>query len=416
MAKTVNTMANDGGGTGFYRGAIATPSTFPYTTAADTAAAALPATTIGTVNRAPGLSMVDNVTGNSNGTVYDQIANGKTGYEAVAAQPEAAATGVQTTPTAGAVTGSGTGAVTGGANTNTGEASDTATDAGTPANGYVGTVLPGVTDLTAYQEELYAKQQEAKLAALERTYMAQLAELDKQAATVPQYYYEAGRQVTGQNAREQQAMNEQFAAMGLNTGAAGQAALAQNAVYQGNIAGIKQAEANALAEIEADRTALAMDYQAQIREAILNNESEKAAALYEEMLRQDEYMVSNAIAQAQLDMQTYQIQTEAADKELAQLEERAATMAALGDYSLYKYLGYTDEQIAALSAAYNAKNYSYGGSEALTAPQLGTEATNVYNAITRGDDSVTASLLEYYLKSNRISADEAEYLFALTGV
>lgn len=232
--------------------------------------------------------------------------------------------------------------------------------------------LVSATDQSDYIRAMYEAQRDARLAALETAYNQSLAALEKQAATIPQYYYEAGRQTAGLNAREVQAMNERFNAAGLNTGASGQGALAQNAVFQGNMAGIRQAEANALAEVEADRAALAMQYQNEIKEAILNNESEKAAALYAEMIRVDESIVDTAYRQAGIDMTAQEFQfgvdkynqgradEKAADEE-AKLEERAAALASIGDFSLYKYLGYTDDEIAKISAAWQTANAPTGG-------------------------------------------------------
>lgn len=316
--------------------------------------------------RAPGLSMVENALGNPNGTVYDQVMNGRPGYTPPA----------ETTPNTG-----GNGIIGGGVavSPTPGTPSTPSTPSpsvptpsvpSVPSGGgisYQPSTLPTATDKSDYLNELYAQKQAAELAALERAYQQQIAALEQEAAKLPQIYYEAGRQVTGNNARERQAMQEMMVASGLNTGASGQAALAQNAVYQGNMAAVSQAEAQALADVEADRTALAMDYQNQIKEAILNNEADRALALYNEMIRVDESIVDTALKQAQLNAQAYQYQQEAeryerewaqkqADRELAALEERAATMAALGDFSLFKALGYTDAEIAALTNAWQTEN------------------------------------------------------------
>jgi hypothetical protein len=221
--------------------------------------------------------------------------------------------------------------------------------------------------MSNYINEMYSKQREAQLAALESGYNQQMAALDAAASNIPQQYYEAGRQQAGQNALDAKAMNERLMASGLNTGAAGQAALAQNAVNQGNMARIRQAEADALAEVEQQRASTSVAYQDAIKEAILNNDTQKALALYQEAQRVDESMVNTALKQAELDRMEYEYQREAemqaqerADKkakeDLAALEKRAATMASIGDFSLYQYLGYSPEQITALGNAYIAAN------------------------------------------------------------
>lgn len=227
--------------------------------------------------------------------------------------------------------------------------------------------LVSATDQSDYIRAMYEAQRDARLAALETAYNQSLAALEKQAATIPQYYYEAGRQTAGLNAREVQAMNERFNAAGLNTGASGQGALAQNAVFQGNMAGIRQAEANALAEVEADRAALAMQYQNEIKEAILNNESEKAAALYAEMIRVDESIVDTAYRQAGIDMTAQEFQFDvdtynqgradaAAEEQRSALEKKAQVLAAYGDFSGFRELGYPESVINAMQAEWNAEN------------------------------------------------------------
>lgn len=227
--------------------------------------------------------------------------------------------------------------------------------------------LSGATDMSDYINEMYSRQREAQLAALESGYNQQMAAIDAAASNIPQQYYEAGRQQAGQNALDTKAMNERLVASGLNTGSAGQAALAQSAVNQGNMAKIRQAEADAKAEVEQKRASTAIAYQDAIKEAMLNNDTQKAIALYQEAQRVDESMVNTALKQAELDRMEYEYQQEAqmqaqerADKkakeDLAALEKRAATMASIGDFSLYQYLGYSPEQITALGNAYIAAN------------------------------------------------------------
>lgn len=255
-------------------------------------------------------------------------------------------------------------AVSGTGTTATGQQAPPAAD--TPAadtvpewlkSSYAAETLPGASDKSDYINELYDARQKAALAALEAEYQKSTAALDKEAAAIPAYYYEAARQAAGLAAREKQAMNQGFAASGLNTGAAGQAAIAQSNVMQSEQNAIRQAEAQALADIEADRTALALQYQAEIRQAILNNETEKAQALYEEAVRVDDSLVSTALNQASLNAQAQSRQLEA-------LKAQAEMMAGIGDFSGYAALGYSADQIAALEAAYQASKtpatVSYG--------------------------------------------------------
>ena len=94
------------------------------------------------------------------------------------------------------------------------------------------------------------------------------------------------------------AFHEQAAAGGLNTGARGQAALAQNNALLGRLSAIRQEERALLNEMEAQRMALQREYQQQIAKAVSSNEAERATALYNEAKRLDEAMVETAVYQA----------------------------------------------------------------------------------------------------------------------
>jgi murein L,D-transpeptidase YcbB/YkuD len=202
--------------------------------------------------------------------------------------------------------------------------------------------------------EMYAMQQEQMMAQAQAEYDRAIAELEHGRAQIPGYYQSAARTAAGQNAVERRAMNEQFAAMGLNTGTHGQAALSHSIAGQNQQAAIRQAEADALAEIEFARAQMMAEYQAAVRDAILSNNIAKAEALYNEALRLDQAAVQNAMNQAQLD---YQARME----ELAMLEARAEMLASIGDFSGYAALGYSAEEIAALEAAWQRENAPTGG-------------------------------------------------------
>lgn len=212
-----------------------------------------------------------------------------------------------------------------------------------------GTQLPSATDYSDMINEMYAMQQEQMMAQAQAEYDRAIAELEHGRAQIPGYYQSAARTAAGQNAIERRAMNEQFAAMGLNTGTHGQAALSHSIAGQNQQAAIRQAEADALAEIEFARAQMMAEYQAAVRDAILSNNIAKAEALYNEALRLDQAAVQNAMNQAQLD---YQARME----ELAMLEARAEMLASIGDFSGYAALGYSAEEIAALEAAWQREN------------------------------------------------------------
>ena len=86
----------------------------------------------------------------------------------------------------------------------------------------------------------------------------------------------------------------------------------------------------------------------------------------------------------------------------AALEEKAATMAAVGDYSLFKELGYSDEEIAKLTAEYKNKkakssgsgSYSYTGSTGNAGDSTGNDAGDNTDATQPTSEQMSAALSE----------------------
>lgn len=207
--------------------------------------------------------------------------------------------------------------------------------------------LTPATSQADYINTLQDAAREKSLAALKTAYDTNTATIDEQAAKIPGLYHDAENQVAANNAQQTQKMNEYFAANGLNTGASGQAQLAQNTTAQDNIGSLEKAKADALNGVETKRTTLATQYQNAIAEAIASNNYQKAQALYDEAVRVDNSIVATAINQAQLN---YQAATDSYNRTAAQ----ADTLAQYGDFSGYSNLGYTPAQTNSMSAAYQA--------------------------------------------------------------
>ena len=143
------------------------------------------------------------------------------------------------------------------------------------------------SDLTAYLKEAFAQQMAAELAALKSTYEQNAADLDAQGAQIGVAYDGARNQVAAQNDLSRMSMNEYGIMQGLNTGATGQMALAQNATLQGNLAGLSAREAQALADNALEKVKLTSVYRNAADQAEAEGKSELAAALYEEAVRQE---------------------------------------------------------------------------------------------------------------------------------
>lgn len=167
-----------------------------------------------------------------------------------------------------------------------------------PTVAYTAAQLPTATRQDQYLNEMYDAKLERERKALEDAYNANVTAIQQSAAGIPQSYQTAANQTAGQAAVQRAAFQEQAAASGLNSGAVGQAALAQSNMLLSRLSSIRQAEAEAMKEIEAQRAALSREYQKQVAEAVAANETERAKALFEEAKRVDESIVATAVNQA----------------------------------------------------------------------------------------------------------------------
>lgn len=160
--------------------------------------------------------------------------------------------------------------------------------------------LRGASSQEDYVNKLYDAQREASLAALKTAYDQNVIALDHAAEKIPAQYQTARNQSAASNEIAKANFNEYAAASGLNTGAGGQIQLSMANAEQGNQSALHKAEADALAEIENQRTLLRTNYQNSIAEAIAAGNLERAQALYNEAVRVDNSMAETALNQAQL--------------------------------------------------------------------------------------------------------------------
>lgn len=163
---------------------------------------------------------------------------------------------------------------------------------------YTAAQLPAATSQEDYINAMYDANEQRRRAALEAEYTANVGSLDSQAANIPVQYQNAANAAGAQAAINQAAFNERAAASGLNTGAAGQAALAQNNALLAQMSTIRQKQAEAMNDVESQRVSLQTQYQKAIADAIAANEADRAAALYNEAKRVDESLVNTAVNQA----------------------------------------------------------------------------------------------------------------------
>lgn len=140
-------------------------------------------------------------------------------------------------------------------------------------------------DRSDYINELYDTAREQALSALESAYDREVTSYDYAAARIPAQYYDARNAASAEAALARQSVNEQFAASGLNTGAAGQARLSLAVAEQGALGALGREQAAALAELEMRRAEAESEYKAAVAEAIASSELERAQALYDEAVQ-----------------------------------------------------------------------------------------------------------------------------------
>lgn len=193
-------------------------------------------------------------------------------------------------------------------------------------------------------------------AALEAAYNSSKLALEQAKAKIPATY-QAQANTTAANAeKEKQAFNEQAAYSGLNTGTGSQVQLAMANQAMADQASIRAAEANALQDAENQLSALYVEYQGNIAQAIANNEYDRAAALLAEYKQAAQSVVDVASDQAYLNLSYTQNNTSVSNTNYERLVAMAEALAAVGDYSGYLALGWTSDMVKNAEATWKAAN------------------------------------------------------------
>jgi len=97
--------------------------------------------------------------------------------------------------------------------------------------------------------------------------------------------------------------NEVQNAYGLTSGAMGQAQLASGNQLQGDLTGIRNQNADAMAEIERQRSILAKEYAAAIAKAQADNDFQRAQMLYEAAQKEQDRLQQIKLQQMQFEQQ-----------------------------------------------------------------------------------------------------------------
>lgn len=130
--------------------------------------------------------------------------------------------------------------------------------------------------------DLYDAKKQSQLSQLESAYQASRAEAEAARDKLPGQYQQQANDLAAQYERNRRNFNLQAEASGLNTGAASQAALAQNSAYQRDMGALRTAQADAMTEADRGIAELERQYQANVSSAIADNDYQRAQALLNE--------------------------------------------------------------------------------------------------------------------------------------
>ena len=130
--------------------------------------------------------------------------------------------------------------------------------------------------------DLYDAKQQSQLTQLESAYQESRAEAEAARDKLPGQYRQQANDLAAQYERNRRNFNLQAEASGLNTGAASQAALAQNSAYQRDMGALRTAQADAMTEADRGIAELERQYQANVSSAIADNDYQRAQALLNE--------------------------------------------------------------------------------------------------------------------------------------
>lgn len=173
---------------------------------------------------------------------------------------------------------------------------------------------------------MHDAQRQANLARMEEEYNRNRSQQEADAAKIPGMYREQGNDLNAQYERNRRNFLTAAAANGINTGAASQAQLAQNAAYQKAYGQIGAAQATAQTEAQRQLANLESAYRSQVNAAIADSDYQKAAAM----------------------LQGYQ------DDRQRQMDE-AKLMASYGNFDLYGQL-YGPEAASSMRQIWIAQN------------------------------------------------------------
>lgn len=169
---------------------------------------------------------------------------------------------------------------------------------------------PVVNDYSSYIRQMNEATRKKALSELQSAYEQNVAALDRTKETISPQYRDARNQAAGQAALAKRQFAEYAAAHGLNSGAGGQAELSRSNALQSNLRALSEAESDAMADLELQRTQMQSKYNDAIRQANATGDYELAQQLYQEMVRQDQAMMEQIQQNAQQELARQQMEFE----------------------------------------------------------------------------------------------------------
>ena len=162
---------------------------------------------------------------------------------------------------------------------------------------------PGTGNMTgqSYQtartdaiNQIYDAQREAREQEIKAAYDRNVSNAQAVADKIPGTYQTQANDLAVQYERNRWTLNQQAAGNGINTGTGSQQALALQSQWQRDYGGVKQAQADAQAEIDRKMLDLKTQYEGDIQSALAQNDYQKAAALLDEYNNSQEWNLKNA--------------------------------------------------------------------------------------------------------------------------
>ena len=196
-------------------------------------------------------------------------------------------------------------------------------------NGSSGSSGGAMSQFDSHINSMYESYLEGQKATLQSGYETNVSNLDAEK--------EKSRKETDTNltrtyveaAKKAKNYNEVQNAYGLTSGAMGQAQLASGNQLAGDLTGIRNQGADAMAEIERQRSILAKEYAAAIAKAQADNDFQRAQALYEAAQKEQDRLQQIKLLQMQFEQQV----------RMFEMQQAAQAAAAGGGYGGYSYSG-----------------------------------------------------------------------------